>query len=76
MFSNFIKSWYTAIGHVSTETNYVLPMLLLVMEVMTAENLGYNFVIVLHSVLEEQVIFLIDYQIIKERYLLGLDSEI
>ncbi|CAG9537085.1 unnamed protein product [Cercopithifilaria johnstoni] len=55
LFSNFVKRWYTAIGHVNAETDHVLPMLLLVMEVMKIDNLGYEPIIVLHDVLEEQI---------------------
>uniref|UniRef100_A0A1I7VTC7 FANCI_HD2 domain-containing protein n=1 Tax=Loa loa TaxID=7209 RepID=A0A1I7VTC7_LOALO len=55
LFSNFVKSWYTAIGHLSAGTNHVLPMLLLVMEIMKADNLGYESVMILYSVLEEQI---------------------
>uniref|UniRef100_A0A0R3RYF4 FANCI_HD2 domain-containing protein n=1 Tax=Elaeophora elaphi TaxID=1147741 RepID=A0A0R3RYF4_9BILA len=55
LFSNFVKSWYTAIGHVNAETNHVLPMLLLVMEIMKTDNLGYEYIIILYGVLEEQI---------------------
>ncbi|EJW88364.1 hypothetical protein WUBG_00726 [Wuchereria bancrofti] len=55
LFSNFVKSWYTAIGHVSAETDHVLPMLLLIMEIVKVDNLGYESIIVLHNVLEEQI---------------------
>ncbi|KAK6101741.1 FANCI helical domain 2 family protein [Brugia pahangi] len=55
LFSNFVKSWYAAIGHVSAETDHVLPMLLLIMEVVKVDNLGYESIIILHNVLEEQI---------------------
>nr|CRZ25577.1 Bm6138 [Brugia malayi] len=55
LFSNFVKSWYAAISHVSAETDHVLPMLLLIMEVVKVDNLGYESIIILHNVLEEQI---------------------
>lgn len=76
LFSNFVRSWYTAVGHVSTETDHILPMLLLVMDIMKIDNLEYEPIVVLRSVLEEQVILFIYYQIMEERSPLGMDSAI
>ncbi|MCP9259408.1 hypothetical protein DINM_002355 [Dirofilaria immitis] len=55
LFSNFVKSWYIAIDHVKKKADNVLPMLLLVMEIMKTDNLGYEPLIVLHNVLEEEI---------------------
>ncbi|OZC09576.1 hypothetical protein X798_03269 [Onchocerca flexuosa] len=55
LFSNFVKSWYIAIGHVNAKTDYILPMLLLVMEMMKTDNFEYEPVIMLHSILEEEI---------------------
>ncbi|VBB28456.1 unnamed protein product [Acanthocheilonema viteae] len=43
------------IGHVNVKTDHVLPMLLLVMEIMKIDSLGYEPIIILHGVLEEQI---------------------
>ncbi|VDK61098.1 unnamed protein product [Onchocerca ochengi] len=54
LFSNFVKSWYIAIGHVNAKVDYILPMLLLVMEIMKTDNFEYEPAIMLHSILEEE----------------------
>lgn len=69
LFSKFVKSWYIAIGHVNAETDHVLPMLLLAMETMKSDKLGYEPIVILHGVLEEQVVLIIYYEIIEERFL-------
>lgn len=76
LFSNFVKCWYTAIGHVSAETDHVLPMLLLLMEVMKIDNLGHEHIINLHGVLEGQVILFIHYYVMEQRYLFGVNTGI
>ncbi|VDN02690.1 unnamed protein product [Thelazia callipaeda] len=56
LFSNFVSSWYAALGHVNASPDYVSPMLLLIMEIMKCNNLKYEPSVALQSVIEEQVI--------------------
>uniref|UniRef100_A0A915PW66 FANCI helical domain-containing protein n=1 Tax=Setaria digitata TaxID=48799 RepID=A0A915PW66_9BILA len=55
LFANFVKSWCIAMDHVGAETNHVLSMLLLVMEIMKVDDLKCEPVVILHNVLGEEV---------------------
>lgn len=55
LFSKFVRSWFVALGHVSAEKDYTLPMLLLVMDTLKIDNLAYEPVVTLNSMIAEQV---------------------